>query len=281
MKARHLVVVLLAGGVRAADTITDPQHRYVPRLWNDLVPRGTLHTALYNDGWTNHGPSLTAVATGRWETRGYMVPEETPGRTLVDAARRHGRTTLVISPPKDERLFTGGDVSHLVEIDMTADAAPFASDDPGATLYALRSFDRAIVAAFLALGARPDLTVLLFEDTDIAHQARWSRYAASIRQADALLWTLWQRLEADGDTDLLVLPLHGRPDHGQTRWGFLGHGRWDEGCTHLWMLGLGPDFAPGRVVERRARLIDVPPTIARLLGFDFPCRGRALTELFA
>jgi hypothetical protein len=47
------------------------------------------------------------------------------------------------------------------------------------------------------------------------------------------------------------------------------------------MLALGPDFAAGRLLDERARLIDLAPTLARLLGFEFKCRGRVLQEAFA
>ena len=282
MKAARVVVVVWAGGVRASETILDPQHRDIPRIWNDLAPRGTLLTRLYNNGWTNHGPALQALATGRWEVSEYADPHPAAGRTLVDAARRHGRSTLVIGPPgKRERLLTGGEPSGIVAVDLSSDPAPFAPDEPAARIYKLRSFDRPVVTTFLERAASwPDLSFLVFDDSDMAHQGRWSWYTASIRQADELVWMLWQRLEADGRTDLLVFPAHGRAEPGQTRWGFMGHGREDEGCTRLWILALGPDFEAGRTVERRAQLIDVAPTIARILGFDFPSRGRVLRELF-
>ena len=282
MKAERVVVAVWAGGVRASETILDLEHRYVPRLWTDLVPRGTLLTRLYNDGWTNHGPSLQALATGRWEVARYDEPRPAVGRTLVDAARRHGRTTLVIGPAQDRLLLlTGGDPSDVVRVSLSADPPPFVPDEPAAAIYKLRSFDRPITTAFLDREAAwPHLSFVVFDDTDMAHQGRWSWYTAAIRQADELVWRIWQRLEADGRTDLLVLPLHGRADHGQTRWGFMGHGREDEGCTRLWMLALGPDFAAGRLVEKRAQLIDVAPTIAGILGFDFPSRGQVPKEVF-
>jgi len=283
MKAERVVVVVWAGGVRASETILDPRHRYLPRIWNDLAPQGTLLTRLYNDGWTNHGPALQALATGRWEVTEYADPRPAPGRTLVDAARHQGRSTLVIGPPGNrELLLTGGEPSNVVAVDLSADPAPFEPSEPAAAIYKLRSFDRPVVTTFLARDAPwPHLSFLVFDDSDMAHQGRWSWYTASIRQADELVWRLWQRLAPAGGTDLLVLPAHGRADHGQTRWGFMGHGREDEGCSQVWMLALGPDFAAGRTVEGRAQLIDVAPTIARILGLDFASRGRVLEEVFA
>ncbi len=283
MKADRVVVVVWAGGVRASETILDPHHQHAPRIWNDLAPQGTLCTRLYNDGWTNHGPSLQALATGRWEVDEYDEPSPAAGRTLIDVARRQGRTTLVVGPTGGRPLLlTGGDRSDVVEVSLSADPGPFAPDEPAAAIYKLRSFDRPIVGTFLAREASwPHLSFLVFDDTDIAHQGRWSWYTGAIRQADELVWKLWQRLESERRTDLLVLPAHGRAEHGQTRWGFMGHGREDEGCTRLWMLALGPDFAAGRVVDKRARLVDVAPTIARILDLQFPARGRVLKEVFA
>jgi hypothetical protein len=271
---------LAAGGARAADTLLDPRHRHVPRLWGELVPRATLLTRLFNDGWTNHGPSLKALATGRWEVDEYDRPRPAARPTLVEAARAQGRSTLVVGRERQPLRLLDREGPHVVEVPLSADAAPFAPDEPGASLYKLRSYDRPIVAAFLAReGSWPDLSVLVLDDTDIAHQRRWSWYTGAIRQADELVHRLWQRLPPD--TDLLVLSVLGRGDHGQTRWGFMGHGREDEGCARLWMLGIGPDFAAGRVVDKRARLIDVAPTLAHLLGLDFRSRGRVIPEALA
>jgi hypothetical protein len=283
MKAQRVVVVVWAGGVAARDTVLDPKLRFAPRIARDLAREGTLLTRLWNEGWTNHGPSLQALATGRWEVDAYNDPSPARGRTLVEAARRQGRSSLVIGEPGPRPLLlTGGDASDLTQVVLSADTAPFAAEEPAAAIYKLRSFDRPIAAAFLAREpAWPDLSLLLFDDTDIAHQGRWSWYTSAIRQADELVFRLWERLSRDGRSDLLVLSAHGRADHGQTRWGFMGHGRDDEGSARLWLLALGPDFAPGRVLEQEARLIDVAPTIAHILGIEFPARGRVLRELFA
>lgn len=283
MKARRVVVVVWAGGVRASDTILDPQRRYIPRIGNELTLRGTLLTRLYNDGWTNHGPSLQALATGRWEVARYDDPRPAVDRTLINFARRHGRSTLVVGPEGNRLLLlTGGDPSDVVQASLTRGPAPFTPEEPAAALYKLQSFDRPVATAFFKREATwPDLSFLVFDDTDMAHQGRWSWYVGAVRQADELTWRLWQRLEAEGQTDLLVLPALGRAEHGQTRWGFMGHGREDEGCSRVWMLALGPDFAAGRIVEKRAQLIDVAPTIAWILGFSFPSAGRVLREAFA
>ena len=41
---RKLLLVVFGGGTRSSESIGDGEHRYVPRLWKEMVPRGTLWT---------------------------------------------------------------------------------------------------------------------------------------------------------------------------------------------------------------------------------------------
>lgn len=64
---RKLIVVLFGGGLRNSESIDDPRHRWVPRLWNDLVPRGTLLTNMRVEGKVVHPNSAGSIVTGHWE----------------------------------------------------------------------------------------------------------------------------------------------------------------------------------------------------------------------
>lgn len=64
---RKLLIVQFGGGVRSSETISDPQHRFIPRLWNQLVPRGTLFTNLRVEGKVVHPNSTGSMLTGHWE----------------------------------------------------------------------------------------------------------------------------------------------------------------------------------------------------------------------
>ena len=64
---RKLVVVLFGGGTRSAETVDDPEHRHIPRLWNELVPRGTLFTNARVEGKVVHPNSAGSIVTGHWE----------------------------------------------------------------------------------------------------------------------------------------------------------------------------------------------------------------------
>lgn len=64
---RRLILVLFGGGTRWSESIGDPQHRYVPRLWNELVPQGTLWTNMRVEHRVVHPNCSAAIKTGHWE----------------------------------------------------------------------------------------------------------------------------------------------------------------------------------------------------------------------
>ena len=64
---RKLLIVQFGGGTRYLDTIGDPEHRFIPRLWKELVPRGTLFTNMRVEGKVVHPNSTGSMLTGHWE----------------------------------------------------------------------------------------------------------------------------------------------------------------------------------------------------------------------
>ncbi len=64
---RKLIVVLFGGGTRSSESIDDPAHRWIPRLWNEMIPRGTLLTNMRVEGKVVHPNSAGSILTGHWE----------------------------------------------------------------------------------------------------------------------------------------------------------------------------------------------------------------------
>ncbi len=62
-----VIIVLFGGGTRSSETIDDPSHRYIPKLWNKMVPEGTLFTNMRVEGKVVHPNSAGSVVTGHWE----------------------------------------------------------------------------------------------------------------------------------------------------------------------------------------------------------------------
>ncbi len=62
-----LIIVLFGGGTRSSETIADPEHRHIPRLWGEMAPRGTLFTNMRVEGKVVHPNSAGSIVTGHWE----------------------------------------------------------------------------------------------------------------------------------------------------------------------------------------------------------------------
>ncbi len=65
--ARKLIVVVFGGGTRSSETFDDPQHRYIPCLWNKMAPQGTLLTNMRVERRVVHPNCTGSIATGHWE----------------------------------------------------------------------------------------------------------------------------------------------------------------------------------------------------------------------
>ena len=66
-KQRKLIVVLFGGGTRSSESIDDPTHRYIPHLWNEMVPGASLFTNMRVEHKVVHPNSAGSIMTGHWE----------------------------------------------------------------------------------------------------------------------------------------------------------------------------------------------------------------------
>ena len=64
---RKLIVVLFGGGTRSSESIDDPTHRYIPRLWNEMIPQAALFTNMRVEHKVVHPNSAGSIMTGHWE----------------------------------------------------------------------------------------------------------------------------------------------------------------------------------------------------------------------
>ena len=64
---RKLIVVLFGGGTRSSESIDDPTHRYIPHLWNEMIPRAALFTNMRVEHKVVHPNSAGSIMTGHWE----------------------------------------------------------------------------------------------------------------------------------------------------------------------------------------------------------------------
>lgn len=130
----------------------------------------------------------------------------------------------------------------------------------------------------------PHLVLVSLKEPDAsAHTGSWSGYLSTLSSSDGYAAEIWEAIQSDpiyaGKTAFFVTHDHGRHLDGIST-GFQDHGDACPGCRSVALLALGPDFQAGLEMSTGGQLIDIPVTVADILGFPLPSApGRVLDEL--
>ncbi len=306
------VVVIVIDGLRWEEGIGSDDHEFIPHIWNDLRPLGTLLTNYQIVSPTVTTSSHTAMLTGRIST----VPNDGHIRPVFptfleyfrDARSDYIESAIseIIKPPAG---FLRPDAHSRLEVEkLVADAREFGSDKtacyfgkdlicsldqsscgryPDDDVFLIDSLrDIEVTEYFLAKipDVRPNMVVVNLGDVDeCGHEAEWHYYADSIRWADRHVWEMWEALQAEtryrDKTYFIITTDHGRhiPDRG----GYVHHGCFCEGCQHAFMLLIGPGIKRDYVSDELHSELDLAPTIGNAVGFATPgCSGEPMMEIF-
>ncbi|MBN2036839.1 MAG: hypothetical protein JW768_08870 [Chitinispirillaceae bacterium] len=271
--ATRNAIILVIDGSRYSETFGDSTHQYIPRLWNDLRPQGTLYTRFYNDSLTCTVPGHASIISGVYQN----IPN--------DGTVRPYSPTLFEYFRKEQG---GGDSLHYVILGkaklymLTSSSHPeYGSAYGGAVIHAPAPFDDTATwhnIDTVLIRYHPRLAIINLAQVDVwGHTGIWEEYVRSIRIADSITAMVWDLIQDDplyrDRTTLFVTNDHGR--HDGDAWP--DHGCGCDGCRHLLLLALGPDFAAGAVDTMRRSMIDLAPTIGELMDFSTPfCSGTPL-----
>lgn len=118
---------------------------------------------------------------------------------------------------------------------------------------------------------KPNLMLINFMEPDgFAHAGNSDNYLRGISRNDRYVKQLWDFLNDHSayknKTTLIITNDHGRHLDGIDG-GWMDHGDSCEGCQKISLLALGPDFRKGSEIKNRYTLVDIAPTVARLLQF--------------
>jgi hypothetical protein len=64
---RRLILVVFGGGTRNSESVGDGEHRYIPQLWKEMIPRGTLFTNMRVEHRVVHPNCNASIKTGHWQ----------------------------------------------------------------------------------------------------------------------------------------------------------------------------------------------------------------------
>lgn len=286
-KTKHVIVVV-ADGLRYSEGWGETAKPYMPVMETILKNQGVVNTRFYNLGDTYTSAGHTSITTGFYQSIDNFGLEFPRNPSIF----QFWNQTYENLPVKSWVI------ASKDKLDLLADCA-----NPYWTGKYKPSVNTGIDGLGLGSGYRedsltlkksleilklhhPNLVLINFRDPDYsAHSGVWSVYVGAIQKSDEHIGRLWNFIQADSvylnTTTLFVTSDHGRHLDSVAD-GFIGHGDGCEGCQHLCFYAVGPDFQKGKIVDTERQLIDIPATIAALLGFELPnSSGKVMSELFS
>ncbi len=272
------VVIIVIDGPRFSETWGDPNKTYIPYMGGELARKGIHYNWFYNDGPSFTSSGHTAITTGRYQLMqndGSELPQyPSVFQYWLGESQSPPEKSCVIT--SKEKLFILSDCSDLY---WRGKFNPYTDtdnrEDEITYNLATKYFDQ----------HQPRLALIHFRGPDHhGHGNNWSGYLKSIVETDSYVKTFWDYLQENefykDKTTLFVTNDHGRHLDG-VRDGFISHGDFCEGCLHINLFAIGPDFKADITINQRREIIDLAPTVALLMGLDANrFKGNVLTELF-
>lgn len=279
------VVILVIDGPRYTETFGDTACRYIPNMGKKLIHEGVLFTNFRNNGVTETNAGHSSIVTGVYEkvsNGGKQLPKNpSMFQYFLKASQVDRNEAWVITSKGKLQILTNCRDKKWTNTYMpysycgpNGNSADYGGDK--------NTFDR--VKEVMKLHS-PQLMLINLLEADVrAHENKWDEYLQAIRNCDNYAQQLWAYIQQHPDmkdkTTLFITNDHGRHLDGHKN-GFINHGDGCEGCRHISLLAIGPDFKKDVIISDKAEMIDISQTIARMLSFDMPtCEGRVLTELF-
>ncbi|MFQ6104599.1 MAG: hypothetical protein ACE5OP_09945 [Candidatus Glassbacteria bacterium] len=279
---KNLILVTICA-IRCDEAFEDTTHAYIPRIWYDLSPLGTIAINLYSTCITKSTSGHYALITG---TRNNM-----PNIEWIRHPSFGPRFPTLFDYIRRQKLLEEDDVWMIMPkyngYLMNQSVHPYGGAQYKPSVMKTgrtHDIETALIAEEVMDTYHPQFLQMTFTEADLlAHTGDWEGYTQAIRTVDEIVYLLWQKIENDpfyqGNTTLIVTGDHGRYD--DLTHGFRSHGGTDHGSQHILFLVIGPGIKESYIVERRINLIDIAPTIGRILDVDLPfAEGKVIEEMF-
>lgn len=280
------VIIVVIDGARYSETWGDSSFSNIPKM-KLLSETGVLFTNFFNNGPTYTASGHVSITTGYYQeinNFGLEIPEypsifqywnKKNLRNLAVSKILTSKDKLsVLSDCKDSSY--NGIYRPMIDCGINGTGVGSGNRHDSITLH------RALnVLTF----EHPRLLLISFREPDYsAHQNNWPAYIEGIKNTDGYVDKIWKLLEKDnfykGKTAMFVTNDHGRHLDNVSD-GFVSHGDTCNGCKHISLLVLGPDFKKGEIMTKQRELIDISATIAEILKFSVPTgHGSIMNELF-
>ena len=278
------VVVIIMDGPRYTETWGDSTHSNIPHFANDIVQHGVLYKNFRNNGVTETTAGHTAITTGVYQripNNGTVIPKNPSIFQLFLKKSGKIRKAAYVIASKDKL----GVLTDCKCKEWRGQYRPAGDCGYNGRFSGYRPDHVTRDNSLRILKEdKPNLVLINFKDPDSwGHAGNWKKYLSSMKLTDKYINEIFQFLQTDehykGKTTVFITNDHGRHLDGRKD-GFVSHGDNCEGCRRIICLAAGPDFKKNEILDLQREQIDIPVTIAELLGFELKTDGQVMTELF-
>lgn len=280
------VIIIVVDGPRYTETWGYPDQLFIP-FQASLKQQGVFFHQFYNNGLTQTTPGHTAISTGVYQNinnGGSEIPFMPSIFQYWRKASGEAQDAAWVIASKDKLAV----LANCTKYEWTGKYQPSQSCGVnGAGVGSGYRHDSLTLNSTLSIlnAYHPKMVLINFREPDYSgHTGDWNNYIAGISMTDAYIEQIWNFLQSDpaykDKTALFITNDHGRHLTG-VQGGFPGHGDDCDGCRHISLLAVGPDFHKGVDVINPREQRDLSATIAHLMGFEMETsEGEVITELF-
>jgi hypothetical protein len=279
------VIIVVVDGPRYSETWGDPSRINIP-VRDSLSAYGVLLTNFRNEGVTFTIPGHTAICTGNYQSivnDGSQLPDYPSIFQDWLKSTNDVNTKCCIVGSKDKLRV----LSNCLYPDYQDRYRPFFNcgvngDGTGGYRADSITLDRAL---YTLSANQPRLMLIAFKDPDyFGHQSDSIGYINAIRKTDQYLGVIWNYIQSSPNykdrTTLIVTNDHGRHLDGVSN-GYTSHGDNCEGCRHIELFALSPDFKCNMQLTTAYDQLDISATVKELLHFPFNTgKGEVMVDLF-
>lgn len=278
------VIIVVVDGARYSETWGDSTHQNIPYRYS-MLSQGVLCSNFYNIGTTSTVPGHTAICTGFYENlnnSGLEYPTKPSffQYWLKMFPQLTSQAWLITTKDKLEVLSDCKDSTWKGKYRPSTDCG-----NAG-----LGSGYREDSSTFKSAQEKLSnnhirLALINFKQPDVAGHSNDSiAYLQGIISTDNYVYQLWQQIQNNplykDKTTLIVTNDHGRHSPGHLD-GFVSHGDNCEGCKHVELFVMGPDFKQNYICTNPYEQIDIANTVAELLGILMPTsNGKMMKAIF-
>jgi hypothetical protein len=298
------VIIITLSGVRNVDSIADPEHQYIPHLWNDMLKEGLLYTDLVSVEQEFHMPTLNAIITGENFPLFYSI--KTP--TIFQYIRKkyaweankfwsignwqgvqcHYETDGYKEDTYPDYISLGLNISKELEEKLSQQELLFLDafrkglkQFSGFSFDNWDTFDELAYRLFkkVVLAFHPKLVYYVMGGPETAHYDSFARYVLSLKRNDEMIYEIWQMIKTDPfykDNTFLIVG----PDHERNAYYRFHDANAHDNPSHVWLYVFGPGVKRGVTVSRPIYHADIFPTVACIMGVETPpSKGKILPEI--